>query len=72
MQPDVAGPLGPRRLLPAADIHAVGASARLRVYRGLLGLPALVDVRRYKALIDIPDALHGVVGQRREVRSRDV
>jgi hypothetical protein len=56
------------------DAHTVGTSARLCVYHRLLGpfLPALVDVRRYTVLIDLTDALHDLIGQRREARGRGV
>jgi hypothetical protein len=35
-------------------------------------LPALMDLRRDMTLIDFADALHGLIGQWCEARSRDV
>jgi hypothetical protein len=62
------------------DRHTAAGEKSERHFLLLLGgpftgsrfLPALVDLRRYMALIDFTDALHCVIGQWCQARSRDV
>ena len=57
-------------MAPQSERHLLSLSGAFPLFSDFL--PALMNLRRYVALIDFTDALHCLIGQWREARTGDI